>query len=368
MRTCACLAWPGATKEDRDSSTRVYGRLPLRDKSDCDCRENAHAHARVDANDMNEQTGTWVNQVAQAMEEQLKKDEQELMTRERRKKAKDAQKIRGSVHENDQRKGTIHAHDEMAKLMRHEEQELVSLCGGGGLTTKAGGLTSSHARRKGPIKRGWAETDKGRTEKPNVRARSVAKEYKTHARPELYASTPPLEALRLVQLEIASGNRDGNEAGDDHMFWLLPYSLYGTRDAKQDWEKEIAATLSKFKLTRGMACPGVWQCRSRGEHVVATVQGDDHHHRWKAANCGTPHQDLENSKRTLNRVMERGRDGITGDADQRHVRESLKELHLLLGIERCLVSSLKIDVCALFCSARLALLLITSSHHCSWPL
>ena len=46
-------------------------------------------------------TSTWTNQVAQAMEEQLKEDEQELMTRKRRKKAKDAQRIRGIVHEND---------------------------------------------------------------------------------------------------------------------------------------------------------------------------------------------------------------------------------------------------------------------------
>ena len=43
-----------------------------------------------------------------------------------------------------------------------------------------------------PFKRGWAETDKGQPGKTNVRARWVAKEYKTHARPELYASTPQL--------------------------------------------------------------------------------------------------------------------------------------------------------------------------------
>ena len=45
--------------------------------------------------------------------------------------------------------------------------------------------------------------------KPNVRARWVAKEYKTHARPELYASTPPLEALKVVLSEIATGEREG---------------------------------------------------------------------------------------------------------------------------------------------------------------
>ena len=62
---------------------------------------------------------------------------------------------------------------------------------------------------KGPIKTRWAETDKGQPEKPNVRARWVAKEYETHARPELYASTPPLEALKVVLSEIATGKRGG---------------------------------------------------------------------------------------------------------------------------------------------------------------
>ena len=58
---------------------------------------------------------------------------------------------------------------------------------------------------RSPIKTGWAETDKGQPGKPNVRARWVAKESKTHARPELYASTPPLEALKVVLSEIATG-------------------------------------------------------------------------------------------------------------------------------------------------------------------
>ena len=58
-------------------------------------------------------------------------------------------------------------------------------------------------------KTGWAETDKEQLRKPNVRARWVAKEYKTHARPELYESTPPLEALKVVLSEIATGKRGG---------------------------------------------------------------------------------------------------------------------------------------------------------------
>ena len=48
----------------------------------------------------------------------------------------------------------------------------------------------------------------GQPGKPNVRAR-VAKDYKTHTRPELYASMPPLEALKIFLSEIATSNREG---------------------------------------------------------------------------------------------------------------------------------------------------------------
>ena len=43
---------------------------------------------------------------------------------------------------------------------------------------------------KAPIKTGWAETDKGQPGKPNVRARWVAKDYKTHARPKIVHLDP----------------------------------------------------------------------------------------------------------------------------------------------------------------------------------
>ena len=62
---------------------------------------------------------------------------------------------------------------------------------------------------KAPIKTGWAETDKGQPGKPDVRVRWVAKEYKTHARPELHAPTRPLEALKVVLSEIATCTRRG---------------------------------------------------------------------------------------------------------------------------------------------------------------
>ena len=137
----------------------------------------------------------------------------------------------------------------------------------------------------------------------------VAKEYKTRARPELYASTPPLEALKVVLPEIATGKRGGKvvalvdvrrayfhaparrrvfvelpsedcQPGDEHMCGLLQYSLYGTRDAAQSWEEELTSTLSDLKLTRGVACPCVW----RGHINRGARRGDrarrTHHGRW----------------------------------------------------------------------------------------
>ena len=64
-------------------------------------------------------------------------------------------------------------------------------------------------------------------------------------------------------------------AGDEHMCGLLRYSSCGTRDAAQNWEEELASTLSYLKLTRGTACPCVRQGCIEGEHVLATVLGDD---------------------------------------------------------------------------------------------
>ena len=49
--------------------------------------------------------------------------------REQKKKANDAKRTRGIVHESDKSKGTSHAEREMEKLMLHDEQELLSLWG-----------------------------------------------------------------------------------------------------------------------------------------------------------------------------------------------------------------------------------------------
>ena len=61
--------------------------------------------------------------------------------------------------------------------------------------------------------------------------------------------------------------------GDEHMCGLLQCSLYGTRDAAENGEEELASTPGDLKLTRGSCACG--KVASRGEHIVATVHGDD---------------------------------------------------------------------------------------------
>ena len=198
--------------------------------------------------------------------------------------------------------------------MHHGEQELLSFWEGRHWDdNKAGGLTLSCAprrdvrrwrtfvatrctpesperracgrRRRRPSRPGERRPTRDKKGKPNVRARWVVKEYKTHARPRLYASTPPLEALNVEMLEVATGKRgrtvvalvdvhfyaparrrvfvelppEDYKPGDEHMCGLLRYSLYCTRDAAQNWEKDLESKLRDLKLTRGTGCPCVRQ-------------------------------------------------------------------------------------------------------------
>ena len=126
---------------------------------------------------------------------------------------------------------------------------------------------------------------------------------------------------------------------------LLQYSLYGTRDAAQHWEEDLASTLRDLKFTRGIACPCVWQGCIKGKHIVATLHGVDitiggersvveflikmRSRKFEIKNQVIGEDpDLEKSGRMLNRVIEWDRDGITIEADQRHVREKRDYLEL----------------------------------------
>ena len=150
-------------------------------------------------------------------------------------------------------------------------------------------------------------------------------------------------ARRRVFVELTT---EDYQPGAEHMWGLLLHSLYGTRDAAQNWEEELASTLRDLKLTRRIACPCVWRGCMKGEDIVATVHVDDitvggersavellikmisKRHEIKKHIIGEE-TDLKKSGRILNRVIAWNRDGITIEVDQRHVKgldfESLRD-------------------------------------------
>ncbi len=57
----------------------------------------------------------------------------------------------------------------------------------------------------------WVDTNKGDEENPNYRARLVGRELALKKRNDLFAATPPLEALRLMISLVASRQNSRNQ-------------------------------------------------------------------------------------------------------------------------------------------------------------
>ena len=146
---------------------------------------------------------------------------------------------------------------------------------------------------KNPIKTGWADTNKGTSECPNIRSRWVAKECNTGPGPEgvklviseaasnnqkgtvllvndVRRSYFYAKARRRVYIELPEG--DGGGPGS-RQCGLLRKSLYGTRDAAQNWECELGGFLEEIGLRRGQASTCLYSEEARG--ISASVHGDD---------------------------------------------------------------------------------------------
>jgi hypothetical protein len=131
----------------------------------------------------------------------------------------------------------------------------------------------------------WVDTNKGDDKVENYRSRLVAQEFKIKAEGALFAATPPLETLRtLLTIFVTSrfddkGKRRPTEgenrmgmmlidikrahfyapaqreifvqlppedprSGEENICGELQQSMYGTRDASSNWEKEYCRALS----------------------------------------------------------------------------------------------------------------------------
>ena len=144
---------------------------------------------------------------------------------------------------------------------------------------------------RAPISVRWIDINKGDTTNPNYRSRLVAKEINTHKRDDLFAGTPPLEALKCIRSIAANSNMGGRimvndvnhaffhakarrdvyvqiaaedaQPGDEKRCGKLNYSMYGTRDAAQNWTTEYAEMLVNIRFVQGKASPCVFHYKER---------------------------------------------------------------------------------------------------------
>ena len=86
-------------------------------------------------------------------------------------------------------------------------------------------------------------------------------------------------AERDVYVQLAP---EDTGPGEERMCGKLRYSMYGTRDAAQNWYKEYSGQLVEIGFTQGKAFPCTFHHVQRG--IRTYVHGDDY------VSTGLPHQ------------------------------------------------------------------------------
>ena len=159
-------------------------------------------------------------------------------------------------------------------------------------------MPRSQVQGKKVIKVRWVDVNKGDDKHPDYRSRLVAKEINTGKRPDLFAATPPLESIKYllsrcarqgwkggggdrIMFNVAEAKRelyvelpeeDYDEKEGD-MVGKLRLSMYGTRDAAQNWFLEYASALMNIGFRQGLASPCHFFHQERG--LMTAVHGDD---------------------------------------------------------------------------------------------
>ena len=146
----------------------------------------------------------------------------------------------------------------------------------------------------------WIDVNKGNIDHPNIRCRLVGKEFRTTPDDALYASMPPLEALRMVVSRAATLDGNGQEReimindvsrayfyaeatrckyielpkedpkADPNMLWRLRLCLYGTRDAALNWQQTLSDHLEQAGFKRGVGHPSVFFQPHQGHMDTST--------------------------------------------------------------------------------------------------
>ena len=153
-----------------------------------------------------------------------------------------------------------------------------------------------------PIGVRWRDINKGDRYNVNVRSRLVAKEFNNKKCDDLFAGTPPVEAMRAIISMAASGATPKTlmtvdvsraymyakcrnemyvelcpeayeEDDDEKCCWRLEKAMYGTRSAAQDWQHEIKRRMSSIGYVQGKSNPCLFYNPS--SEVACLVHGDD---------------------------------------------------------------------------------------------
>ena len=153
-----------------------------------------------------------------------------------------------------------------------------------------------------PVDTKWIDTDKAFEGEPmQIRSRMCARDFKSDDRPDLYAGTPPLEALKAI-ISIAANNKDtfsimhidvsrayfhakaqrpvlirlpvedrmGADAGK---VGLMKKSMYGTRDAASNWERDWQEHVKKWGFQLGLSSKNLFHHKENC--VSGLTHGDD---------------------------------------------------------------------------------------------
>ena len=134
-----------------------------------------------------------------------------------------------------------------------------------------------------PIQVRWIDVNKGDVKHPNYRSRLVAKEINIYKRQDLFAATPPLEAVKMILSMTATHNTgeilmandvsraffhakakrdvyvdlpaEDKEPGDEYRCAKLEHLMYGPRDAAMNWHDEYFGQLIDNGFVQGKASP-----------------------------------------------------------------------------------------------------------------
>ena len=217
----------------------------------------------------------------------------------------------------------------------------------------------------------WVDTDKGYKGNANYRSRLVARDNKKDKRQDLFSATPPLETLKLLVADCAKGQRQAKplrigifdvsrayfyapvtrplfinipdedwEEGDEGLVGQLQISLYGMRDAAQNW----AATYTKFFVKIGFQRGRASNCNfvHKKRNIKMTVHGDDFlavadldQIKWIEeqlkseyaikAKVLEPEPELSKEIKILNRSIRWCGDKLEYEADSRHAEVIIEE-------------------------------------------